>query len=848
LYYLKDKDGNLQPVLGFSFEDFEELVRRKVRMDQPESMPQYSLLGLTIEGVARGDQAELKVELTIRVLAEHWVRVPLRMDQAVLRGPAEYQGAGQHFLHFEEGAGYVSWIRGGVNQEHRVTLEVLVPMTPSGPEAGFRLLLPRASHSEMKLSTPTTGVVAKVSEGARVLPPVKSGGSEALHVVGLGGDFEITWRATTEAPPPARPVLEAVGAVLARVDGQGITFDARLTVRSYGGPFDHFRVRLPRGAQLLPGNASSYSVTPVALGGPTGEDWKVVEVRFPARTAGPEEVQISSRAEYDAGSGIWSELAGYEVLEADRQWGYLAISAGDDWHVLLGPNRGVRQVDQLPESFSPPNLAAGFEYFMQPCSLTARVVPRTTRIAIEPEYVLLVEAGQVTMQARLKYTVRTKKIRTLDVEMGQWQLDEVGPENLVAADSVVDNPPGPLSITLKQESIGQIELLLRARQKLRPGTKSLSLELPRPRAPADATILQSPSAVVVVPDDNVELTPAEGTMVGIVRQHGAPTMMLPPRRQEPLFYRGEPDKAVFTAEFRVRSRQVRVAAASEIRLDEQKAQVEQKFTYAIAYEPLERLVFDVPRELAASDQIDLRLDDGKRLVWSDSRPDDAPDPAPLPRKVASLPSPRIGPCELVLRYAVELGKLQPKASISSSIPLVMPADGELTSNQAIVVAKEGIRAQARAGPWTIPETDSGAGVRRGLELNAAGRVTELGLAIYLEDQTALGSTVVDRAWIQTWLTSDVRMDRAVFRFTSTQRLVEVVVPAGVGALVYELVRAFWERQPEFTIIAPSLNLHLVALVKKRIATKVLTSFAGINYPSPRPWPVVQNAVASGGVQ
>ncbi|MCR4414964.1 MAG: hypothetical protein NUV77_21305, partial [Thermoguttaceae bacterium] len=637
-----------------------------------------------------------------------------------------------------------------------------------------------------------------------MLPPTKSGGAEALHVVGLGGDFEIAWRTRAEASAPARPVLEAVGAVLARVDGQGITFDARLTVRSYGGPFDHFRVRLPRGAQLLPGNASSYSVTPVALGGPTGEDWKVVEVRFPGRTTGPEEVHISSRAEYDAGSGIWSELAGHEVLEADRQWGYLAISAGDDWHVLLGPNRGVRQVDQLPESFSPPNLAAGFEYFMQPCSLMARVVPRTTRIAIEPEYVLLVEAGQVTMQARLKYTVRTKKIRTLDVELGQWQLDEVGPENLVAVDSVVDNPPGPLSITLKQESIGQIELLLRARQKLRPGTKLLSLELPRLRAPADATILQSPSAVVVVPDDNVELTPAEATMVGLVRQHVAPTMKLPPRRQEPLFYRGEPDKALFTADFRVRSRQVRVAAASEIRLDEQKAQVEQKFTYSIAYEPLERLVFDVPRELAASDQIDVRLDDGKRPALADSRPEDTSDAAPLHRKVVSLPSPRIGPCELVLRYSVELGKLQPKASISSSIPLVMPAEGELTSNQAIVVAKEGIRAQARGGPWTVPETDSGGGARRGLELHAAGRVAELGLAIYLEDQTALGSTVVDRAWIQTWLTSDVRMDRAVFRFTSTQRLVEVVVPAGVNPGDVELwlddKRVGGQATPEGTVV------------------------------------------------
>ncbi|WP_054029771.1 CoA-transferase [Desulfatitalea tepidiphila] len=69
--------------------------------------------------------------------------------------------------------------------------------------------------------------------------------------------------------------------------------------------------------------------------------------------------------------------------------------------------------------------------------------------------------------------------------------------------------------------------------------------------------------------------------------------------------------------------------------------------------------------------------------------------------------------------------------------------------------------------------------------------------------------------------------------------------AGVGALVYELVRSFWDKAPEFTVISPSLNLHLVAIVRQRIAKKILTSFAGINYPSPRPCPVVQNAYASG---
>lgn len=72
--------------------------------------------------------------------------------------------------------------------------------------------------------------------------------------------------------------------------------------------------------------------------------------------------------------------------------------------------------------------------------------------------------------------------------------------------------------------------------------------------------------------------------------------------------------------------------------------------------------------------------------------------------------------------------------------------------------------------------------------------------------------------------------------------------AGVGTLVYQLVRSFWDKAPEFTVISPSLNLHLTAIVRQRIAKKVLASFAGINYPSPKPCPVVQNAYASGTIE
>ncbi len=69
----------------------------------------------------------------------------------------------------------------------------------------------------------------------------------------------------------------------------------------------------------------------------------------------------------------------------------------------------------------------------------------------------------------------------------------------------------------------------------------------------------------------------------------------------------------------------------------------------------------------------------------------------------------------------------------------------------------------------------------------------------------------------------------------------------VGALVYELIRAFWDKKPQFTVIMPGLSLHLVALVKNGLIRKAITSFAGNNYPSPRPCPIIQNAYRAGQV-
>jgi hypothetical protein len=441
IIHLKDKDGRLIPMLDWSFEDFMRVYQENRGFKQRDETPVYSLQAMSITGAAKGEYAELSIEFEVLVRDGQWIRVPLRLNQAILREGVKYAGTGQQFVGFEAANdGYVSWIHGASGERHRLTMNVMVPLVSVGEETRLRLSVPRATSSELKLTVPVAKAFGQVTEGPTLISkPANEGAATEFDVLGLGGDFEISWRKSANAAAEGQPVLEAVGEISARVDSRLVNTEAVLTVRAFGGLLDHFRVRLPQGAELVAGNPMAYTVVPLAA--KAAGDAREVEVRFPHKVSGPVEVRLATRQTYEAApAGGWFELAGFEVVEAGRQWGHFAVSVVGDLHVVWGPDKGVRQVDELPEPLRRDNLLAGFEYFTQPFSLTARVVPRKTRLSVEPEYVFLVEQDQVRLEAKLKYTVRGAKTSVLDVGLSGWTLDEVGPDNLVAFDAVATSP------------------------------------------------------------------------------------------------------------------------------------------------------------------------------------------------------------------------------------------------------------------------------------------------------------------------------------------------------------------------------------------------------------------------
>jgi len=69
-----------------------------------------------------------------------------------------------------------------------------------------------------------------------------------------------------------------------------------------------------------------------------------------------------------------------------------------------------------------------------------------------------------------------------------------------------------------------------------------------------------------------------------------------------------------------------------------------------------------------------------------------------------------------------------------------------------------------------------------------------------------------------------------------------------GALFNQLVREFWDKNPEFTIINNGITATVLSLIHGRLARKIIASYIGDVYPTPGPNPVAQKAYLSGEVE
>ncbi|MGA2799338.1 MAG: hypothetical protein ABSE63_17285 [Thermoguttaceae bacterium] len=259
-------------------------------------------------------------------------------------------------------------------------------------------------------------------------------------------------------------------------------------------------------------------------------------------------------------------------------------------------------------------------------------------------------------------------------------------------------------------------------------------------------------------------------------------MKLPERQQDALYYRSEGNRAVFAARMQVHPRRITLDAANYVHLEADTAKVVQKFGYSIAYEAVDHLLLDVPQTLIGANRVEIQHNGKPLTAKIVTESPEGPIPAGMVRMRVSLPEACIGRCELTVRYTAGMPALELSTRTSWSVPLVMPVDAEASDNKLYLTAAPGIKIISAGDAWNSLYDEENdliqTGLDMGLELQADKCWESLNLELERENRFVNNTTVVERAWIQTWLSSSARQDRAVFQFSSNQKKLFFHLPGG----------------------------------------------------------------------
>jgi hypothetical protein len=717
--------------------------------------------------------------------------------------------ADDHLTHDPNAGGFVTRLTGKSGDRRQISLQLIVPLVRDGAETTLQLSCPKALASELTLNTSTPVAQASVTNGTLIEhEPDAQDQDTRLRVAGPMGPLRLTWQSGERGASELATVLSAAGTIRVAVDGRSVRSDAALTVQSFGRGFERLRVRLPAGSQLIPGGAGegvaaspdyriSLEDSNAARDAGDGADSRPVAIiQFAREQQAPVTIPLSTEQPINLEGDVPVELAGFEVIGAVRQYGDIALDVADDWQARWEVGRNVRQVDatDLAATLQQASHTAAFQYDGQPWSLGVRVATRRPRVHVTPRYEIQYAEDEARLALRLNYQISGARVFELRLRLEGWEMVAGSLESagLVDTDRLFVGEQ-TLVMPLAQAATPRAEILLSFRRALANDQTRVELPLPVPFANSVGT-------------GDIVLRVANGFQLRADLQNSS-GLSAAPAIEEAAEAGGDEDalrlrsllpEPVVVVDRVQRNREVSTSVVNLVELGPAEAVVEQQLTYDVSYEPIEELLFESPAEFS-TDTASLELfllplaDEGeidRDTVGTPLKRVESLDDISSSEELVgdqmrfALPTPQLGKFRIAARYTV---RRSDEAGVNEwDLPLLRPADGTISDWKAEVQGSRGVAVTLNGdsveSSWEadpLPDNaESGRGVYR---FSAAVMEPILPLVTSSVEQNPTAATTIDRVWLQSWYSGNMRQDRAVFHFRTASSQATIELPPRTGA-------------------------------------------------------------------
>lgn len=695
--FLPGPDGKLKPVpVTGDLLDYLQWKQRDGKTEQPE----FGFSSVTLNGSATDDNAELQIVVKVSLKDNQWVRIPLNLQEAVLRSPPGHEFRGNQagdkgrsgFASYNRKDGYNWWLQG--DGEHTLTLDAVVSLRKQVSERRLTVSLPTAASSQLKLTVPAAPSRVTVEKPQRIKVAPVTGGKSQLELVGLDSRFDLVWRVSPSAKP-AEAALQVFSEMRLDWTDENVQLKAKQQIDALAGTFSELEVTRPAGFKVLrlKLDGAVYSL-------PAVDDGKPIPITLPKSTAGPVRLEWLLSASLPKDNQL--KLTGLTIAKALREAGEIAIGADGGYRFKRVAGTSIHRTAVRP-LFGDENVASAY-LWEQPFELVLE------RQRVQPVYFtkshLLVDLAEE--QARLlgyffvdvhAGALTEIVIHWPNMRQEGWKIDTV--ELPPDVERVSSDPKGQtVTFHLANRLVPGSAFVL-------PMQASRELTSPATAKPLSLPNMTSASRhrpiVAVSYDDHLEAT-LEATAK-------TPTQALSTRDNDDLLQTyARPEAAVFRERHRsavlarsdelqfstkvaVRPPELHADHTYQIRLAGNDVDIEQEIALRARYQRVSEIQLRVPSAVPANAQY---LLDGLPVTprWSETG---------AATRVARfrLPDERIGALTMTVKYHMPLpSDFFKSGEVEQTVPLLRAATSNDTTFELRYLSSDRAQFDVDAAIWT----------------------------------------------------------------------------------------------------------------------------------------------------
>ena len=550
-------------------------------------------------GTIEKNVVRLNCNLTVHVMGDPWVEVPLRFGNAAIGKVSS--GKSKVFLRGTGNGSYALLL--SEKGEHQIQIELLTRVKNSPEGRSFQFECPTVGITTLELTIPEADQTVTVTPQL-VRLPVESPNTATLvkSTLGATNQISVLWYPRESTKPEMDLLASVENSTLVSIRDGLIHTQTSLKYDVLRGDMQSARIAVPLNDRILDLSSSNTKIKSWKV--EKTNDRQVISVDFLNKLQNGALLQVHTEKEIpEEAFGIlgFSDTAtnGIHALDVIRESGQIAIVPGETMSFSVTSSEGVTRSEAagIPSSIQRPT-AIYYRFFNPSAQLQISVQPLKPRIFVNQITECFFGEDEIKLGALLDYDIQRAGIFSFQLKVPEkLVIDSVNVAGLKEYN--IDKKSRLLTISLIQKYQGKLKLQIRGHQDLNQGEQAAKINVPLLEPTG---IERETGQVAVYAPESMELIINNPDVIGAQPATNSKRSNAADLSLASLWdYNRRP--VIIPVQIRIKPTRLVADVATSVEVKEQIAEVTTKVNYQVQYAGVDTFRFAVPEAIADLIQI-----------------------------------------------------------------------------------------------------------------------------------------------------------------------------------------------------------------------------------------------------